>query len=30
MGVDNHGERNPGTAHIAFFTDDCDGLYAEL
>ena len=21
---------NPGTAHIAFFTDDCDGLYAEL
>jgi catechol 2,3-dioxygenase-like lactoylglutathione lyase family enzyme len=21
---------NPGTAHLAFFTDDCDGLYAEL
>ncbi|MFV2062066.1 MAG: VOC family protein [Chloroflexota bacterium] len=21
---------NPGTAHIAFFTDDCDGLYEEL
>jgi lactoylglutathione lyase len=21
---------NTGTAHIAFFTDDCDGLYAEL
>ena len=21
---------NPGTAHIAFYTDDCDGLYAEL
>ena len=21
---------NPGTAHIAFFTDDCDALYAEL
>jgi catechol 2,3-dioxygenase-like lactoylglutathione lyase family enzyme len=21
---------NPGTAHMAFFTDDCDGLYAEL
>ena len=21
---------NPGTAHIAFLTDDCDGLYAEL
>jgi lactoylglutathione lyase len=21
---------NPGTAHIAFFTDDCDGLYADL
>ncbi len=19
---------NPGTAHIAFFTDDCDALYA--
>ncbi len=21
---------NPGTAHLAFFTDDCDGLFAEL
>ena len=21
---------NPGTAHLAFFTDDCDGLHAEL
>lgn len=21
---------NPGTAHIAFFTDDCDALYADL
>jgi lactoylglutathione lyase len=21
---------NPGTAHMAFFTDDCDGLYAQL
>lgn len=21
---------NPGTAHIAFFVDDCDALYAEL
>jgi lactoylglutathione lyase len=21
---------NPGTAHIAFYTDDCEGLYAEL
>jgi catechol 2,3-dioxygenase-like lactoylglutathione lyase family enzyme len=21
---------NTGTSHIAFFTDDCDGLYAEL
>lgn len=21
---------NPGTAHMAFFTDDCDGLFAEL
>jgi len=21
---------NPGTAHIAFFTDDCDALFAEL
>jgi len=21
---------NPGTAHLAFFTDDCDALYAEL
>jgi catechol 2,3-dioxygenase-like lactoylglutathione lyase family enzyme len=21
---------NTGTAHMAFFTDDCDGLYAEL
>jgi lactoylglutathione lyase len=21
---------NPGTAHIAFYTDDCDALYAEL
>jgi catechol 2,3-dioxygenase-like lactoylglutathione lyase family enzyme len=21
---------NTGTAHLAFFTDDCDGLYAEL
>jgi len=21
---------NPGTAHLAFFTDDCDGLYAQL
>ena len=21
---------NPGTAHLAFFTDDCDGLYDEL
>lgn len=21
---------NPGTAHMAFFTDDCDALYAEL
>ena len=21
---------NPGTAHLAFFTDDCDGLYEEL
>jgi len=21
---------NPGTAHLAFFTDDCEGLYAEL
>ena len=21
---------NPGTAHMAFYTDDCDGLYAEL
>ena len=21
---------NPGTAHIAFFTDDCDALYEEL
>jgi len=21
---------NPGTAHMAFFTDDCDGLYREL
>ena len=21
---------NPGTAHLAFFTDDCDGLYADL
>lgn len=21
---------NPGTAHMAFFTDDCDTLYAEL
>lgn len=21
---------NAGTAHLAFFTDDCDGLYAEL
>ena len=24
------GSANPGVAHIAFFTDDCDGLYAEL
>lgn len=24
------GTANPGVAHIAFFTDDCDGLYAEL
>lgn len=22
--------KNPGTAHIAFFTDDCQGLYEEL
>jgi lactoylglutathione lyase len=22
--------KNPGTAHLAFFTDDCDGLYEEL
>ena len=21
---------NPGTAHLAFFTDDCDALYEEL
>ena len=21
---------NPGTAHLAFFTDDCDALYADL
>ena len=21
---------NPGTAHLAFYTDDCEGLYAEL
>ena len=21
---------NPGTAHLAFFTDDCDGLFEEL
>jgi len=21
---------NPGTAHMAFFTDDCEGLYADL
>jgi lactoylglutathione lyase len=21
---------NPGTAHMAFYTDDCDGLYDEL
>ena len=21
---------NPGTAHLAFFTDDCEALYAEL
>jgi lactoylglutathione lyase len=21
---------NPGTAHLAFFTDDCEGLYADL
>jgi lactoylglutathione lyase len=21
---------NPGTAHLAFFTDDCDALYAQL
>jgi lactoylglutathione lyase len=21
---------NPGVAHIAFFTDDCDGLFADL
>ncbi|CAN5656015.1 hypothetical protein BH23CHL8_BH23CHL8_04140 [soil metagenome] len=21
---------NPGTAHMAFYTDDCDGLYQEL
>jgi hypothetical protein len=21
---------NPGTAHLAFFTDDCDELYEEL
>ena len=21
---------NPGTAHLAFFTDDCDGLFTEL
>jgi lactoylglutathione lyase len=24
------GTANPGVAHVAFFTDDCDGLYAEL
>ena len=24
------GTANPGTAHLAFFTDDCDALYAEL
>jgi lactoylglutathione lyase len=24
------GTANPGVAHICFFTDDCDGLYAEL
>jgi len=24
------GTANPGVAHLAFFTDDCDGLYAEL
>jgi lactoylglutathione lyase len=33
-GVERHavdtGTANPGVAHLAFFTDDCDGLYAEL
>jgi lactoylglutathione lyase len=24
------GTANPGVAHLAFFTDDCDGLYADL
>jgi lactoylglutathione lyase len=24
------GTANPGTAHLAFFTDDCDALYDEL
>jgi len=24
------GTANPGAAHLAFYVDDCDGLYAEL